>query len=149
MLASFLPDRRMHCTTRAVEFDAENPLPLALRIPVLARLQSPRRQWYIHQTKWFMLDCHVETAGGYVTVRVNTGALRFETESGQPIDLLASVESLLQAGAVGVWTAAVKAEIPVPTRKTDEAIEHTKDCSAEGKEATGRNLALRPGAGDD
>ncbi len=76
---------------------------------------------------------HVETAGGYVTVRVNTGALRFETESGQPFDLLASVESLQQAGAVGVWSAAVKAETPVKgricaLRKTDEAIEeaHTK-----------------------
>ena len=46
---------------------------------------------------------YVEKAGGYVTVRVNTGALRFRAESGQPFDLLASVESLQQAGAVGVW----------------------------------------------
>ena len=37
---------------------------------------------------------HVETARGYIAVRVNTGALHFETESGQRIDLLTSVESL-------------------------------------------------------
>ncbi len=71
---------------------------------------------------------HVTTAGGYVTVRVNTGALHFEKASGQPFDLLSSVETLQQAGAVGVWSAAVKAETPVAgricaLRKTEEAIE--------------------------
>ena len=71
---------------------------------------------------------HVQSRRGYVTVRVNPGALRFETNSGQPFDLLASVESLQQSGAVGVWKAAVKASAPLKgricaLRKTDEAME--------------------------
>jgi len=44
---------------------------------------------------------HVEASGGYVTVRVNTGALQFETKPGQSFDLLASVESIKQAGKAG------------------------------------------------
>ena len=49
-------------------------------------------------------------ARGYVTARMNTGALNFETASGRPFALLASVERLHQAGDIGVWKAAVKAE---------------------------------------
>ena len=61
-------------------------------------------------------------------MRVNTGSLRFATESGAPFDLLASVESIRKAGAVGVWSAATKARSSVlgricALRKTDEACE--------------------------
>ena len=74
---------------------------------------------------------YVAASGGYVTVRVNTGALRFETASGQPFDLLASVESVKQAGTVGIWAGAVRAEVPVmgrigALRQTDEAIEEAQ-----------------------
>ena len=70
-------------------------------------------------------------AGGYVTVCVNTGSLLVETADGRrTFDLLASVESLRQAGPVGVWTprTAAKTGLPVARRicamrKTDEAIE--------------------------
>ncbi len=94
---------------------------------------------------------HVTTAGGYVTVRVNTGALRFQKASGQPFDLLSSVETLQQAGAVGFWAAAVKAETPVvgricALRKTEEAIEdaHKKiHRTAQRKRKTPRRKTLR------
>ena len=73
---------------------------------------------------------HVATAGGYVTVRVNTGSLLLETADGQAFDLLESVESLRQAGPVGVWTARTVTKTGPPVtgricavRKTDEAIE--------------------------
>ena len=66
-----------------------------------------------------------------MTGRVNTGAVRFETESGQPFDLLTSVESVKPAGTVGGWAGAVRAEVPVmgrigALRQTDEAIEEAQ-----------------------
>ena len=69
---------------------------------------------------------HVARAGGYLTVRVNTGTLRFVTESDQPFDLLAAVESVEYVGAVGTWTVKVRADPPVSGRlcvliKTEEA----------------------------
>ena len=74
---------------------------------------------------------HVAAAGGYVTVRVNTGALYFETDTGRPFDLLASVESLHEAGAVGIWKASVTGEPSIKgricaLRKTDEAFQEAK-----------------------
>ena len=42
---------------------------------------------------------HVASSGGYVTVRVNTGALSFRTAAGTPFDLLAAVASLKRAHA--------------------------------------------------
>ncbi len=76
---------------------------------------------------------HVARAGGYLTVRVNTGTLRFVTESDKPFDLLAAVESVERIGAVGVWTAKVRADPPVSGRlcvlkKTEEATR--KACDA-------------------
>ncbi len=61
-----------------------------------------------------------------MTGRVNPGAWRFETESGPPFDLWASVESVKPAGTV--WAGAVRAEVPVrgrlgALRQTDEALE--------------------------
>ena len=73
---------------------------------------------------------HVAAAGGYVTVRANTGSLVLETTAGKEFDLLSSVESVRQAGPVGVWTAHTTAKPGPPVagricalRKTDEAIE--------------------------
>ena len=72
---------------------------------------------------------HVVAGGGYVTVRVNTGSLRLETEAGQAFDLLASVETLSRPGPVGSWKVRTVARAVPPVagrvcavRKTDEAI---------------------------
>ena len=61
---------------------------------------------------------HVVAAGGHVTVRVNTGSLVLQSATGQPFDLLASVEGLQQPGPVGVWPACAAARTgpPVPGR---------------------------------
>ncbi len=75
-----------------------------------------------------------------MTGRVNPGAWRFETASGQPFDRLASVESVKPAGTGGVWGGAVRAEVPVmgricALRQTDEAIgvgPDSQDGAAEG-----------------
>ena len=49
---------------------------------------------------------HVDAAGGYATVRVNTQALRFRTPGGRrPFDLLAAVSAIGRAGAVKSWRA--------------------------------------------
>ena len=47
---------------------------------------------------------HVDAAGGYATVRVNTQALRFRTPGGRrPFDLLAAVSGIKRAGAARSW----------------------------------------------
>ena len=73
---------------------------------------------------------HVAAAGGYVTVRVNTGSLCFDESHGEPWDLLASLETLTRPGPVREWPARAVAQSgpPVPgrvcaLRRTDEAIE--------------------------
>ena len=48
---------------------------------------------------------HVVSAGGHVTVRVNTGSLSFRTTDGAPFDLLARVTTLKRAGNVQSWPA--------------------------------------------
>ena len=49
---------------------------------------------------------HVEAAGGYATVRVNTRSLRFRTPGGRrPFDLLAAVSTIKRAGTVRSWRA--------------------------------------------
>ena len=49
---------------------------------------------------------HVEAAGGYATVRVNTRSLRFRTPGGRrPFDLLAAVSAIKRAGTVRSWRA--------------------------------------------
>ena len=49
---------------------------------------------------------HVEAAGGYATVRVNTRSLRFRTPGGRkPFDLLAAVSAIKREGAVKWWPA--------------------------------------------
>ena len=71
---------------------------------------------------------HVVSAGGHVTVRVNTGSLPFRAPDGAPFDLLEPVKTLKRAGVVGAWPAqAVGDGIAVPgrvcaIRKTQEAI---------------------------
>ena len=63
---------------------------------------------------------------GYVTVRVTTGALHFETKPEVPFHLLAAVESITDLGAVGQRNVMVPGNSPVSgrvcvLRKTEEA----------------------------
>ena len=51
----------------------------------------------------------VAEAGGRVAVRVNTGALSFQTPEGQPFQLLGKVSKLEVAGAAQSWPARVVA----------------------------------------
>lgn len=51
---------------------------------------------------------YVANAGGYVTVRVNTGALHFEKEPGVAFNLLSAVESITRTGEIGQWCVNVK-----------------------------------------
>ena len=46
---------------------------------------------------------HVVSAGGHVTVRVNTGALSLRGRDGAPFDLLAHVTTLKRVGSVRSW----------------------------------------------
>ncbi len=66
---------------------------------------------------------YVGQAGGWVTVRVNPGALVLESTAGEPFDLLAAVQTLRCAGRVGAWKVQV--------------------VDASGIAATGRVCALR------
>ena len=45
----------------------------------------------------------VDAAGGLVTVRVNTGALRFRTAADEPFDLLAAVRTVRRYGRTRSW----------------------------------------------
>ena len=71
---------------------------------------------------------HVVSAGGYVTVRVNTNTLPFQTRRGKSFDLLAALRPLTHAGAVSAWSVKVmKERTPIVgrvcvIRKTEEAI---------------------------
>ena len=71
---------------------------------------------------------HVVCAGGYVTVRVNTGSLAFHTARGESFDLLGAVTSLKRAGAVRSWPVTVVSGDGVVSgrvcalRKTREAV---------------------------
>ena len=73
---------------------------------------------------------HVVSAGGRVTVRVNTGTVSFRTTVGEPFDLLGVVGTLTRAGAVGSWSvetagggdATVRGRV-CAVRKTREAVE--------------------------
>ena len=72
---------------------------------------------------------HVASAGGHVTVRVNTGALPLRTTGGAPFDLPAAVGSLKRAGAARSWPAvAVGDGIAVPGRVC--AIRKTREATA-------------------
>ena len=77
---------------------------------------------------------HVVSAGGQVTVRVNTGALVLQTAQGAPFDLLAALTALRRAGIVESWStqAVGQDRIVVPgrvcaIRKTEEAIRIAHD----------------------
>ena len=59
---------------------------------------------------------HVSAAGGWVTVRVNTGALALHGPDGARFDLLAAVSGLRRAGTVGSWPVAVGGPPGVPGR---------------------------------
>ena len=71
---------------------------------------------------------HVASAGGRVTVRVNTGSLVFSGLDGKPFDLLSAVSSLDRAGAPRAWrveTAGDSAPVQgrlCAVRKSDTAI---------------------------
>ncbi len=71
---------------------------------------------------------YVRNAGGYVTVRVNTGAFHFEQESGGAFNLLSAVESITRTGEIGQWCVKVKTKTGPGVsgricvlRKTEEA----------------------------
>ena len=71
---------------------------------------------------------YVANAGGYATVRVNTGALRFEKKPGISFDLLSAVDSITHTGKIGEWSANVKTKTALGIsgricvlRKTEEA----------------------------
>ncbi|MDE0102153.1 MAG: IS4 family transposase [Bryobacterales bacterium] len=71
---------------------------------------------------------HVADAGGQVTVRVNSGALRLEAMDGECLDLVKSMKPLRRPGMIGSLEAWVRAgeEATVPgrvcaLRKTEEA----------------------------
>ena len=90
---------------------------------------------------------HVVAGGGYVTVRLNTGSLRLETEAGQAFDLLAAVETLSRPGPVGSWRvrAVARAGPPVAgricaVRKTDEAIEVAQAKSRRAAQRKGKQV---------
>lgn len=93
---------------------------------------------------------HGVSAGGHVTVRVNTGALLLQTAQGEPFDLLTALTSSLpRAGRVASWAtqAIVKDRIAVPgrvcaLRKTEEAIRLAHDKIR--KEATRKGKQVQP-----
>ncbi len=72
---------------------------------------------------------YIAQAGGLVTVRLNTGALKLQTVQGQPFDLLGTVQTLRRAGQPESWDVkVVDAAGPVAggrvcaLRKTREAV---------------------------
>ena len=94
---------------------------------------------------------HVVSAGGHVTVRVNTGALSLRGRDGAPFDLLAHVTTLKRVGSVRSWPVlAVGDGIAVPgrvcaIRKTQEAIRLAqrklrKEAGRKGKQVRPRTL---------
>ena len=90
---------------------------------------------------------YVAQAGGRVTVRVNTGALSFQTPEGGPFDLLAKVKQLRTAGAVRAWEVVVAAPqgLRVPgrvcaVRKTEEAIRIAQEGLRKQARKKGRRL---------
>ena len=75
---------------------------------------------------------YLAQAGAHVIVRVNTGALRFQTPEKEPFDLLTAVETIQRAGKVGVWNVMVQAETPLngrlcTLRKIPEAIQEAHE----------------------
>lgn len=92
---------------------------------------------------------HVVSAGGQVTVRVNTGALVLQTAQGAPFDLLAALTALRRAGIVESWStqAVGQDRIVVPgrvcaIRKTEEAIRIAHDKIR--KEAARKGKQVQP-----
>lgn len=92
---------------------------------------------------------HVVSAGGQVTVRVNTDALVLQTAPGEPFDLLAATTALPRAGIVAAWStqAVVQDRIVVPgrvcaIRKTEEAIRIAHDKIRQ--EAARKGKQVRP-----
>lgn len=90
--------------------------------------------------------------GGYLTLRIHTGTLSFETQPGKSWDLLAAIESIKQAGTTGVWTAYAKTSPPIQgclcaLRKTHEAIQEAvkrilKVAQNKGPPAQRKNVTL-------
>lgn len=93
---------------------------------------------------------HVASAGGRVTVRVNTGSLRFVDADG-PFDLLSAVSALDRPGQVGEWPVATAGETRVAgrvcaLRKSEEATRMALDrlrleASRKGRELRPETLA--------
>ena len=112
------------------------------------------KQFPIHSGDYILADRvyatasgvqYVTRSGGYVTVRVNTGTLRFNTNPDTSFDLLRAVESITRIGAIGEWEVSVGSDPPVPgrvcvLRKTEEAAQ--KACKKIRKDA--QNHGTKP-----
>ena len=95
---------------------------------------------------------HVVSAGGHVTVRVNTGVLSLRTRDGAPFDLLAQVTTLTRVGIGAIlaraggwrWTSRCRG-VCARSEKTQEAIRLAqrklrKEAGRKGKQVQPRTL---------
>jgi len=118
------------------------------------------RQFPIHSGDYILADRgystgsgvkYVSNAGGYVTIRVNTGAFHFERKTGVPFRLLAAVETITNLGEVGEWKVQVSGDPSVVgricvLRKTEEAAQKAQKQILQNAKRTGkkpRNETLR------
>ncbi len=86
---------------------------------------------------------YVSDAGGYVTLRVNTGVLHFERKTNAPFDLLTAVETITNLGEVGQWEVQVPGKSPVSgricvLRKTEEAAQKAQKTILQNAKRTGK-----------
>ena len=86
---------------------------------------------------------HVVSAGGHVTVRVNTGSLSLRTTERQPLDLLAAVASLKRAEAVRSWPAEAVARNRTTVRGRICAVRKTRQAIEMAHEKIRRVAALK------
>ena len=107
----------------------------------------------IREGDYILADCgystatdlhHVVSAGGHVTVRVNTGSLSLRTTERQPLDLLAAVASLKRAGAVRSWSAQAVARDRTTVRGRICAVRKTRQAIEMAHEKI-RRVAARKG----
>ena len=95
----------------------------------------------------------VDAAGGLVTVRVNTGALRFRTAADEPFDLLAAVRTVRRYGRTRSWDVRVidLHSRPVPGRVCVLRKSGAAMCIAHrvlGRKASRKGRAVQPQTGE-
>lgn len=86
---------------------------------------------------------HVVSAGGQVTVRVNTGTLSFQTTAGKPFDLLGVLGSLKRAGTVGSWSVQTVARGGASVRGRVCAIRKTREAAEMAHKKIRRDAARK------